>query len=96
MTNAPDRGGAGTRTAIALDGNSRVPQQPPTKQPVRNVGGHELNEALRRAHKQGWNVERLGSGHLRWVSPGNDVVVTASTPKCAVAALRCLRKAGLS
>jgi hypothetical protein len=95
MTNAPDRGGAGTRTAIALDGNSRVPQQPPTKQPVQKVGNHELDPLLRRARRAGWYVERLGSGHLRWVSPGNDVVVTSSTPRSAIAALTALRKAGL-
>lgn len=39
-----------------------------------------LQELQRLANDQGWEIERTGSGHLRWVSPEGNVVSTSSTP----------------
>jgi hypothetical protein len=65
---------------------------------VKRLGSKELDAARRRARKSGWEVTRLGSGHLRWVAPTGVVVTTPGTPNgiSLHMALRRLRRAGLS
>lgn len=40
----------------------------------------DLRTLAQHAGQQGWQVHRTSGGHLKWVSPTGDVVVSASTP----------------
>jgi hypothetical protein len=60
----------------------------------------ELRPAARRARRRGWTLAYTGTGHVRWVSPLGEQVVTASTTgghgpgvRNAIAALK---RAGLT
>jgi hypothetical protein len=67
MTNAPDRGGAGTRTAIALDGNSRVPQQPPVNRAnlARTVPSHVQVQDVLNLNKRKAGLACAGPPHRK-------------------------------
>ena len=57
-----------------------------------------LRALARIAVAAGWQITRLGSGHLRWQAPDGAVVVTASTPgdrRTALNERARLRRAGL-
>jgi predicted RNA binding protein YcfA (HicA-like mRNA interferase family) len=43
----------------------------------------ELNELIKQAEQQGWNVCRTNGNHMKWVSPLGGVVFTSSTPSDA-------------
>jgi len=62
---------------------------------VRTVQRKELNQALHRAHRDGWSIGKLGSGHLRWTWPTREAVVTSCTSSGSSRVLRRLREAGL-
>jgi hypothetical protein len=58
----------------------------------------ELRRAARTARRSGWTLTATGGGHIKWESPGGEVVITGSTPgggRATKNGLACLRRAGL-
>ena len=91
-TSGPDQctsqGARGSVPRVTDDGSKR--------RQVHTVPSTEVGQALHRAHRAGWSISKLGSGHRRWTSPTGEAVGTACTPSgSSRGALRQLRKAGL-
>jgi len=40
----------------------------------------ELGELIADAEEQGWVVSRRANSHLKWVSPGGEVVFSSASP----------------
>jgi hypothetical protein len=62
------------------------------------VNGRQWRQLERDAEDRGWTVERTGSGHVKWTSPGGQAVSTAcspSDPRTVDNDLARLRRAGL-
>ena len=59
----------------------------------------DLRVMAQRAREEGWEIERLGSGHLSWRSPAGASVTTSGSPSSRFERHKLrtrLRHAGLS
>jgi len=50
------------------------------KSGTEGLDGSEMKKWRKLAKKQGWKISKTGSGHLRWVSPDGESVITPATP----------------
>ena len=74
----------------------RITDDGPKRRQCAHGAQHGGGPSLHGAHRAGWSISKLGSGHLRRPSPTGEAVGTACTPSgSSSGALRQLRKAGL-
>jgi hypothetical protein len=75
------RSGPDQRTSQGASGSvARVTDDGTKRRQVHKVPSTEVGQAPHRAHRAGWSIGKLGSGHLRWTSPTREAVVTSCTP----------------
>jgi hypothetical protein len=92
------RSGPDQRTSQGASGSvARVTDDGTKRRQVHKVPSTEVGQAPHRAHRAGWSIGKLGSGHLRWTSPTREAVVdVVHSERLVSRALRQLREAGLA
>lgn len=44
------------------------------------MSSNPMRDLMRHAIEQGWTVEKARAGHLKWITPDGQLVVSGSTP----------------